>query len=76
MVSLRCKNCLSIEILFNPGGLTCDECGGHNLELPSQKEVTLSLDQNRQVIELELLSLFLGARRLLQRPGTGPSQSR
>ena len=62
MVSIRCKNCLSIEILFTPGGPTCDECGGHDLELPSQEEVTLSLDQSCQVIELERMFALVDPR--------------
>ena len=62
MVSLHCKDCLSIEILFTPGGPTCDECGGHDLELLSQEEVTLSLDQNCQVNELERMLALVDPR--------------
>lgn len=52
MGSLRCRNCSSLDILFTPAGMTCDECGSHEVEWPSQ-EVGLVLDFDGQVNELE-----------------------
>jgi hypothetical protein len=48
-----CKNCSSSDILVTPGGITCDECGGHDLELLPQEEAVLSMDQKGQILELE-----------------------
>ncbi|KAA6459076.1 hypothetical protein DYQ86_17500 [Acidobacteria bacterium AB60] len=52
MGSFRCKSCWSPQVLFTPGGVTCNVCGGQEIETPGEDEAVWIPDQAGQIIEL------------------------